>query len=235
MKFLLMFILIGYGYNQSNDILKKSDKSRNFDEDSKIEILVETYNGKELDKSERMDVYERGENKSLVRLLGRKDQLVLTVDGSMWLYFPNTRKPMRITPFQRLMGDANNGDIARLSYYEDYTSTLLREEKINNTRCFLLELTAKSKSSTYRRIHYWVSKDKYLPIKADYFMISGKHFKTAYFEDYHQVNGKTLLGSIRFYKVTTPNKITLMKFLSFNKSDAPNKYFNKNYLQKIRF
>ncbi len=235
MKFVLIFFLVGFGLGQSNEILKKSDRSRSIGEDSKIEILVETYHGDELDKSERMDVYERGGNKSLVRLLGRKDQLVLMVNESMWLYFPNTRKPMRITPFQRLMGDANNGDIARLSYFEDYTATLIREEQVDNISCFLLELTAKSKSSTYRKIHYWVSKNNYLPIKADYFMISGKHFKTAYFENYKKVNGQTLIGSIRFYKVNTPNKITVMKFLSFSESDVPNKYFNKNYLRKIRF
>ncbi len=235
MKLVLILVLFGFGLGQSNDILKKSDRSRTIDGDSKIEILIETYNGDELNKSERMDVYETGKNKSLVRLLSRNDQLVLMVDESMWLYFPNTRKPMRITPFQRLMGDANNGDIARLSYFEDYTATVIREELVNNISCFLLELTAKSKSSTYRKVHYWVSKNNYLPIKADYFMISGKHFKTAFFEDYKKVNGQTLIGSIRFYKVNNPGKITVMKFLSFSKSNVPNKYFNKNYLPKIRF
>ncbi len=235
MKTIFILLLFGFSFSQSNDILEKSDRSRTIDEDSKVEILIETYDGDLLDKSERMDVYERGKNKSLVRLLDRKDQLVLMVENSMWLYFPNTRKPMRITPFQRLMGDANNGDIARLSYYEDYTSELIREERLKKIDCFLLELTAKSKSSTYRKIHYWVSKDKFLPIKADYFMISGKHFKTAFFENYKETDGQTLVGNIRFFKVDTPDKITVMKFLSFSKSDAPNKYFNKNYLRKIRF
>jgi len=218
----------------AEEILKKSDRSRLLSTESKIELLVENYKENILNSSERMVVYNKGKNKSLVKLADRKGQLVLTVDENMWIYFPRTRKPMRITPFQRLLGQASNGDIARLSYADDYNVLLLKEDTINDKPCFVLELSAKSKSSTYRKIHYWVSKKKYLPEKAEYYMISGKHFKTAFFENYQTINGRTLIGSMRFFKVDQPQNVTIMNFLSFNEKSLPNKYYNKNYLRNVK-
>ena len=31
----------------------------------------------------------------------------------MWVYLPDTSRPIRITPLERLSGDASNGDVAR--------------------------------------------------------------------------------------------------------------------------
>ena len=197
------------------DILKKSDRSRLLAEHLKIELSLETYENDALDTKERLDVYNSGSANSLVRFMDKKrnGQLVLSVAQNMWIYFPRTRKPIRITPMQRLMGQASNGDIARLSYSEDYHATLLREEIYAERACYVLELTAKSKSSTYRKIHYWVEKERYLPVKADYFLISGKHFKSASFEEYRKVNGATVVGTIRYHTLATPHKETIMRFL----------------------
>jgi len=235
MNYLLYLLLTCLCFSQAEEILKKSDRTRTFGENNKIEILMEEFEKDQLKSSERMDVYNRGRNKSLVKLNDRKGQLVLTVDENMWIYFPKTRKPMRITPFQRLMGQASNGDIARLSYSDDYTSIILREETWKGTPCYVLELKAKSRSSTYRKIHYWVSKSEYLPLKADYFMISGKHFKSAYFEDYTVVDGSKRIGKIRFFKKDVEDQITVMRFLNIDETSLPNKFFNKNYLRKVSF
>ena len=231
-----MYLLIASGLfaQSAEEILKKSDRSRSFTNESKIELTVENYKDDVLDSSERMVVYNKGKNKSLIKLTDRKGQLVLMVAKNMWIYFPNTRKPMRITPFQRLLGQASNGDIASLSYADDYNAIFLKEETINGEPCHVLELSAKSKASTYRKIHYWISKKKQLPVKADYFMISGKHFKTAYFEDYQTIDGRTLVGAIRFFKVGQPQNVTIMKFLSFTEKSLPNKFYNKNYLRNVK-
>jgi outer membrane lipoprotein-sorting protein len=235
MKILICFLISSTLFAQNaQDILIKSDRSRSLSGDNKIELRVENYKNEQLDSAEKMLVFNQGKNKSLVKLEDRKGQLVLTVDENMWIYFPRTRKPMRITAFQRLLGQASNGDIARLSYAEDYTATLLKEDTINDRPCYLLELTAKSKASTYRKIHYWITKKNYLPLKADYFMISGKHFKTAYFEDYQKINGKTLIGAMRFFKVDQPGNVTIMHFESFTEKSLPDKYYSKNYLRNVK-
>lgn len=234
MKYSLILIY-SFAFSQSaEEILVKSDKSRTFASESKVHIVIEEFEDNKLVSTELMDVYNNGQKKSLVKLTSRKDQLVLMVDDNMWIYFPKTRKPMRITPFQRLMGQASNGDIANLSYSEDYSSKILREERYLEKDCYVLELIAKSKASTYRKIHYWIEKKNYLPVKADYFMISGKHFKTAFFEDYKKVEGHTLVGKMRLFRVGQEENVTVMNFKSYEKKSLANKYFNMNYLRNVK-
>ena len=111
-----------------------------------------------------------------------KGQLVLMRDRNMWFSRPGLQKPVPISPRQRLSGQASNGDIASTDYSGDYAATLASEETIAGDRCAVLDLTAKSKNTTYDRIRYWVSIDRKVGVKADFLTVSGKRFKSATFE-----------------------------------------------------
>jgi len=234
-RLILCLLLLVTDSNQADFILKKSDSSRFATRNSKIEVLLELYADGSLVSKERLDVYNKGRNKSLVKFLDKKrnGQLVLSVGKNLWVYFPRTRKPIRITPIQRIMGQASNGDIARLSYSTDYDAVLLREENFMGKDCYVLKLDAKSRSSTYRKIIYWISKGDHLPRKAEYYLISGKHFKTATFEDYRQFGDRKLVGLIRYQGVGSKNE-TVMRFLNYSEQSIPDKYFHKNYLSRVR-
>ena len=224
-------------FNGANEILHQSDQSRLNAQYMKVELSLEVYENDKLQESERLDVYNQGSDKALVKFLDKKrnGQLVLSVADNMWIYFPNTRKPLRITPMQRLMGQASNGDIARLSYSADYDATLLREDVYDGQPCWVLELTAKSRASTYRKVHYWVTKNDALPLKADFFLISGKYFKRAFFEDYKKVDGRWQIGAIRYQTIGNEKETTVMRFIQFSEKELPGKFFNKNYLSKVKF
>ena len=56
------------------------------------------------------------------------------ISDDFWLLMPGTQRPMRITPSQKLLGDASTGDIATLSWSEDYEGRVVGEE-----RCELVE------------------------------------------------------------------------------------------------
>ena len=74
----------------------------------------------------------------------------------MWIYLPDTSRPIRITPLERLSGNASNGDVARTNYAVDYDAVYLRTETAGGAECHVLELTARRKGATYRRILYWL-------------------------------------------------------------------------------
>lgn len=107
---------------------------------------------------------------------------MLQVGRNMWYTRPELRKPISISSRQKLVGPAANGDIAATNYMSNYTATLLREEKLGNEDMYVLNLTANSKGVTYDRIVYWVSKDREVAVKADYYTVSGMLFKSAVFE-----------------------------------------------------
>ncbi len=120
--------------------------------------------------------------------LRSKGARMLQVERNMWLTKPGLKKPIPISPRQRLTGQAAIGDIAATNYVRDYTPTLLREEKINGETCYLLELTATSRQATYDKLRYWISASSNLGVQAEFNSLSGKKLKSAVFEYGNRVN-----------------------------------------------
>jgi outer membrane lipoprotein-sorting protein len=109
----------------------------------------------------------------------QKGELVLFNDRTLWFYKPGQRKPINISPRQKLVGQAANGDIASTQYARDYEATSITEDKA--LKAWKLELKAKAKNVTYDRIRYWVSREKRVAVKAEFLTLSGETFKTAEF------------------------------------------------------
>lgn len=110
-----------------------------------------------------------------------KGDMLVMLDRNMWFVKPGLRKPVPISPRQKLMGGASNGDIASTNYAADYDAVLVREEMVDGQPCYLFDLTANNKKTTYDRILYWIRKDRLIGMKAEFFTVAGKRFKTALF------------------------------------------------------
>lgn len=115
-----------------------------------------------------------------------KGSRLLQVERNMWLTRPGLSKPIPISPRQRMSGQASNGDIAATNYAGDYDAqmngTETAKETIDGEACYVLDLNAKHKRATYDRIRYWVSADRMVGVKAEFYSVSGKLLKTARFE-----------------------------------------------------
>jgi len=120
--------------------------------------------------------------------LRSKGARMLQVERNMWLTKPGLKKPIPISPRQRLTGQAAIGDIAATNYVRDYTPTLLREEKVNGENCYVLELTATNRQATYDKLTYWISASRNLGVQAEFNSLSGKKLKSATFEYGNRVN-----------------------------------------------
>jgi len=107
---------------------------------------------------------------------------LLQLGRNMWYGRPDLQRSISISSRQKMMGPAANGDIASTNYSKDYDATLLREEDVEGEPAYVLDLVAKSKFCTYDRIVYWVSKSRTVPLKAEFYTVSGKVLKTAKFE-----------------------------------------------------
>ncbi|MBI5551026.1 MAG: outer membrane lipoprotein-sorting protein [Desulfobacterales bacterium] len=110
-----------------------------------------------------------------------KGDMLVMLDRNMWFVKPGLRKPVPISPRQKLMGGASNGDIASTNYAADYDAVLVREEEVDGQPCYLFDLRANNKKTTYDRILYWIRKDGLIGLKAEFFTVTGKRFKTALF------------------------------------------------------
>ncbi len=165
-----------------------------------------------------------------------KGQKILMIDRNMWFMKPGLRKPVPISPRQKLMGGAANGDIASTNYAGDYKIVTTTNGKVNGESCYVLDLKAKTKKVTYDRIKYWVSKKRLVGVKADFFTISGKKFKSAVFEydNNIKVNGKTssFISRMVISDAVMKNNITTMTFHKVKVKKIPNSTFNINLLMR---
>ena len=174
-----------YAAPDADTILKDSDHARGGGLPGIVwEIKVVSRDGDRTDEPQRLivravDDSSVAETLEPVRFKGSK---ILQVDRNMWLTRPGLSKPIPISPRQRMSGQASNGDIAATNYAGDYDARMNRSETLDGEACYVLDLSAKHKRTTYDRIRYWVSVKRVVGIKAEFYSVSGKLLKTARFE-----------------------------------------------------
>jgi len=217
------------------EILEKSDLMRNGSGSAVVRTRITYYKNSQIEQQSLFDVYAKGQEKALVRALdpNQRGLRVLVLGDDFWMTLPDVSKPVRITPLQRLVGQASNGDVARTYFAADYTPVLLGEEKIKGHNCARLELTAKRKAATYQRIIYWVSLEDFSPVQADFFLLSGKNSKFAQFEEYRDFAGQRLLSRLTIYDKLVVNEKTTLEYLDYKARMIPDKYFNTNKMAEF--
>ena len=176
-------------------LLKHSDTYRNGWPAYTLRVKITNFESGKSDEESLYEVSQKGTDKTYVEFMSPRDKgrHLLMLGDDMWIYLPDTSRPVRITPLERLSGDASNGDIARTNYAVDYTAAYVRDEKVGNENCYVLDLTAKRKGATYQRILYWVRVEDARPVRAEFYLTSGKHIKSATFDEYAPFGGKMLL------------------------------------------
>ncbi|MBN1556525.1 MAG: outer membrane lipoprotein-sorting protein [Lentisphaerae bacterium] len=167
----------------------------------------------------------------------RKGNKLLMLDGNMWFYKPDLSKPAPISQRQKLMGNAAYGDIATTNYAEDYDATLLREESVDGETCYLFDLKARSKKVTYDGILYWVSKERLVGVKADYYTVSGKKFKSAVMTYDNEVRGEdgeslSFVSRIIIRDEMGSSDSTTMSFSNPVLEEIPHSVFDLNLLMR---
>ena len=121
-------------------ILAASEAIRNPAQPFSVTVtLTEFQNGKQIDTS-TLTSYSRlaqqgGQYSSLVRfVLPARDagKLMLKNGNDMWFYDPTNKASVRLSPQQRLLGQASNGDVATVNLARDYKPTLAGEEEVKH-------------------------------------------------------------------------------------------------------
>jgi outer membrane lipoprotein-sorting protein len=210
-------------------LLARSDGYRNGWTSFVLKVKITNYESGKADEEHFYEVSQKGTEKSYIEFLSprEKGQHLLMLGDDMWVYLPDTSRPLRITPLERLSGNASNGDVARTNYAVDYSAAYLRTEKVGAENCHVLELTAKRKGSTYQRILYWVRVTDARPVRAEYYLTSGKHIKSATFDAYASIGGKSILVRMTLYDEIRHNSHSILEYSGIAPRELPDKLFNQ--------
>jgi len=208
-------------------ILKRSDGYRNGWPSYVLHVKITNFESNKADEEKLYEVSQKGTEKTYVEFMSprEKGQHLLMLGDDMWVYLPDTSRPVRITPLERLSGDASNGDVARTNYAADYTPVYVRTEKAGSDDCYVLNLTARRKGATYQRILYWVRVQDNRPVKAEFYLTSGKLIKSATFDDFLTVGGRAQLRRMTLYDEIRHNSHSLLEYSGAVPRSLPDKLF----------
>lgn len=219
------------------EILQTADRARGNLEGITWTVEICSVKG-ETSSSMTISVKARGfdiatENLAPPKYRGNK---LLMLRGSMWFYKPGLSKPVPISRRQKLLGNAVYGDIAATNYAADYTASPLPDETIHNEPCYKFDLRSVNRKSTYDRIVYWISKERLVGVKADYYTVSGKKVKTAFmkYENSVMIDGrlKPFISSLVIYDKLMNRGVTTLSLTSPCLKALPDYVFNLNLLRR---
>jgi hypothetical protein len=216
------------------DILRLADQSRGNLEGIKWKLSIESIENN--DKQERdMIVSARGYDflAELMKPAKYKGQKILMVDHNMWFTKPGVKKPVPISSRQKLVGGAAYGDIAATNYADDYEPVPLPDETVNGEMCRVFDLKAVNKKATYDQIKYWISINRTVGVKAEYYSVSGKLFKTAVFEYNNHIskeNPSPFISKMTISDSLVQGNITSLIFLDNELMQIPDSMFDLNLL-----
>lgn len=125
-----------------------------------------------------------------------KGRAVLMLGDEMWLLLPTAKRPIKVSPQQRMMGPASGGDLARTRFSADYTATDLAADALDGVPCWRIELVARRPSISYRTARLWMAKDGERPLQAEFRLPSGKLGKTMQFGALGSALGHPVLTSL---------------------------------------
>ena len=189
-----------------------------------VELVSTTPDGHS--DSSKFRVYGKGSDRSVVEFTApatEKGKYLLMLRDAMWIYMPSASRPIRISPLQRLMGQASNGDVARTSFSVDYAPQAIAEDG----DAYVLDLAAKDPSIAYARVRLWVDQKTYEPRRADFYVVSGKLIKRATYQlDRGVVTAVTIDDLLR------PGNRTVMRYANLAARDNPDRMFAKDALGK---
>lgn len=232
--FVVLVVLTGAPTAFAEDaqaLLKAADRFRMAADAVEVRTRIRLYKDDVLDKERRYDVFLKPGRRSLVlfRHPSERGQKMLMLDDRFWMIMPKSRRPIRVTPMQKLLGEASAGDIATMTWSTDYRARIDGETVVDGIAALKLELTASRKGATYKRIDLWIAAGDSHPLKADLYVHSGKLAKQVTFR-LGAMDGRPAVVSMTLLDKVQKNRRTVIDYLANRPRAIDDRYYNPMYL-----
>lgn len=187
-------------------------------------------------RTNQLSVDVQGE-KSLVKFQSparQRGRVLLKQESDMWLYIPGTRKVIRISPAQRLLGETSNGDVAGTNFADDYTAQITTTDEDKGSSLIRLELNANSRKLSYNKVEFWLSDDDlHKPLRSKYYARSGKLLKVAHYKAFKEYDGKLMIHKMLLVDPLVQGSNTWMKFDNYRPTQLPLAMFSKEAIVNL--
>ncbi len=219
----------------AKNILARADEIRFPRDPFQVNVKITTSSTEKQPSVEQYQILCKGNERTTVITTApaaERGQILLMRDQDLWFFTPKVSQAIRLPLSQRLTGQVSYGDLARSNFSGDYAPKILRNENIEDSQYYVLELTAKDRGVTYHRVLYWIHATDYRPYKAEFYTISGRHLKTCWYQMFSQVVG-ALRPTTLVMEDALKGEKSVLEYSGFLMRDLPEKYFTKDYLKKL--
>lgn len=228
-------------------ILAASDAVRNPAKPFAVVVtLIEYRQGKQAD-SNTLAVYSKadaasGQYRSLIRFVAPPrdaNKLMLKSGNDLWFFDPASQASIRLSPQQRLLGQAANGDVLTVNLARDYKAELLgTEETVDGEKtkrqCHKLRLAAAAPDVTYHQIEMWIEEGSARPVKGRFLAESGRLLKTAYYRKFANQLGRERPTEVVIIDGLDPQWVTVMRYSDYAWRDVPDAWLQRDYLPRFK-
>lgn len=146
-----------------------------------------------------------------------KGQTYLMVDNEMWMWNPSISRIVKLGPSMMSQGwmnsDYSNDELLNGgSIITDYDKQILGSETVSGKDCWKIELTPKAGTTIiWGKQIVWVSKDKYLILKNEYYDEDDFLVKTHIASDIKIMDGRELPTKFEIISEDNPDNKTIIK------------------------
>lgn len=245
--FAMMTALPAFAAARVEDILAASDAIRNPAQPFTARIELTEYRNKKREQEGVLSAYakmnsERGQFDTLVRIVEPsrdRGKMMLKNGNEIWFFDPATKSGMRISPQQRLLGTASNGDVVTANLAHDYMAQIVGEETIldgdrTERASYRLKLTATSSAVMYPAIDYWVERGSNRPVKAMFYSDSGRVLKTAYYRRFENQLGRERPTETVIIDGVDAQLVTVMRYSNYRARDIADAWLTRDGLTQVR-
>jgi outer membrane lipoprotein-sorting protein len=232
----------------AQEIVAASDRVRNPGEPFRLTNVVTEYtDGKPVNRTTLIIVSKEDakthQYSTVVRYTDppRDTGKMVLMDGTkMWFYDPASKASVRLSPQQRLLGQASSGDVVSVNFARDYTGTTVGEEKIQDAdrkdrSCWHLDLKPSTEDAVYGRVEYWIEKDTHYPVKSKFYTDSGRLLKLAYYRKMEQQLGGMRPTEAIIVDAVDSKQVTKMSYSDYRRQDVPDAWFQRDALPRLTF
>jgi len=228
-------------------ILAASDAVRNPSRPFAVTVTLLEYRSARQTDSNTLAVYSKadgksGQYRSLIRIVAPQrdaNKLMLKDGNDLWFFDPASQASIRLSPQQRLLGQASNGDVVTVNLAKDYKAELQGEEEVADgervmRRAYKLALDAVSPDVTYHRVEMWVDTTSSRPIKARFFAESGHLLKTAFYRKFQPQLGRERPTEVVIIDGLDPAWVTVMRYSDYAWREVPDDWLQRDYLPRFK-
>ncbi len=242
-KYIFVFLMIFFAVNlfalTPKEILKKVDKNMVYSS-IKYDGIMTIKKGRRKPRIKTYKAVAVGKDKSFIEFTnpGDRGTKYLKLGDELWVKGAYAEQADKISGHMlrdSMMGSDFSYEDAMENekLIDKYNVKLSGFEKIKGKDCYKLKLDAKVKKISYPKQILWIDKRIFIPVKAQFFALSGKLLKEMRILDVKKINGKFVPVKIKMVNKQRKNSYTLLEMNNVVIDKVVDKYvFSKRNLER---